>query len=174
VHRRYLLPLIRSLPRNQARGSPCFPSPNRAHAFLVRRGRRPCAARRDEEEEAHAPRPGGLAGAQRRGRGLAGTAQSPARYARRSICYSLYLCIVNSRSVSLCAQQVFVTWPHGRPRAYLPIRMQFFHAIMLLYDLGSILCCAGCIEEIQITPYVSCMCCLLPVPSRACIYVMEV
>ncbi|KAL5656851.1 hypothetical protein ACJX0J_030014, partial [Zea mays] len=32
-------------------------------------------------------------------------------------------------------------------------QMQFFHAIMLLYDLGSILCCAGCIEEIQITPY---------------------
>lgn len=53
-----------------------FSSPtNLAHAFLDRRDR-PCAARR--EEEAHAlRRRGGLAGAQRHGRGLAGTGRSP-------------------------------------------------------------------------------------------------
>ena len=48
-------------------------APNLAHGFLLRlpRGGRPCAARREEANALRQRRRGGLAGAQRHGRGLA-------------------------------------------------------------------------------------------------------
>lgn len=117
----------------------CFSSPDLAHAFHIRRGR-PYAARREEEAHALRRRRGRLAGAQRHGRGLAGTGQSPARFARRSICHCLYPCI-NSGFVSflvyICSRSVryIASWATAR----VSINQDaIFRVVILLEDRSSI------------------------------------